>query len=205
MKVIHKVFLLDDHKIIRDGIRSILTYNSAYKIVGEEGNPIHFLEILDKLDIDILLMDLTFPNTTGFQMLPKIKKLRPEIKVLILSMHNDPESMQRCMSLGAHGYLPKDCDAFELLKALEVVALGKTYLSIELPATSKIKDTENILSSREREVLSLLSNGLSSKQIAGQLSISARTVESHRLNIMKKLNTTNSAETISVATRLHLI
>lgn len=204
MKVF-KVFLLDDHKIIRDGIRSILLTNPSFRVTGEEGDPVAFMEKLDKLDIDILVLDLSLPNVSGFQMIPKIKKQFPAIKILVLSMHNDPETMQRCMSLGANGYIPKDSDSDQMLKALEAVADGKVYFE-NVAAPSPVKNVrESLLSHREREVLTHLSNGLSSKQIGTELNISTRTVETHRLNIMKKLNTTNSAETISVAARLHLI
>lgn len=204
MKVF-KVFLLDDHKIIRDGIRSILLTNPSFRVTGEEGNPVNFLENLDKLDIDILVLDLSLPNVSGFQLIPKIKKQAPAIKILVLSMHNDPETMQRCMSLGANGYIPKDSDSEQMLKALEAVAEGKVYFE-NVASTATVKNVkDNLLSQREREVLTHLSNGLSSKQIGNELNISTRTVETHRLNIMKKLNTTNSAETISVAARLHLI
>lgn len=177
--------------------------NPSFKVTGEEGDPVAFLDVLDRLTVDILLLDISFPNVSGFQLLPKIKRERPDIKIIILSMHNDPEYMQRCMSLGAQGYLPKDSDASEMLKALEIVANGQTYFE-NVSKAPKAKN-ESVLSQREREVLVHLSNGLSSKQIAGELSISARTVESHRLNIMKKLNTTNSAETISVAAKMNLI
>jgi DNA-binding NarL/FixJ family response regulator len=200
-----KVYLLDDHKIIRDGIKSILEDHPSYKVTGEEGDPVVFMDILHKLDIDVVLLDLSFPKISGFQIIPRIKKMRPEIKIIILSMHNDPESMQRCMSLGAQGYIPKDSDSTQFLHALDVVTGGSTYFDNKICANTKPSDGDHLLSTREKEVLGHLANGLSSKQIAGELSISARTVETHRLNIMKKLNTTNSAETISVAAKLNLI
>jgi len=200
----YKVFLLDDHKIIRDGIKSILAENPSYRISGEEGDPVKFMEVLDKLDFDVLLLDLSFPATTGFQLIPRIRKMRSEVKIIILTMHNDPEYMQRCVSLGAHGYLPKDSDSSQMIKALDNVMSGHTHFENQAKE-AKPSSYTGLLSQREKEVLLHLSNGLSSKQIAGELSISARTVETHRLNIMKKLNTTNSAETISVAAKMHLI
>lgn len=199
-----RVFLLDDHKIIRDGIKSILQHSGAYKIIGEEGDPLTFINQLSRLDVDILLLDISFPQISGLQILAKVRKQRPEIKVMILSMHNDPEFMQRCASLGALGYLTKDSDAQEFLKALDLVRSGQTYFQA-VTTTQKTGEKPDILSDRELEVLMFISNGFSSKQIAAELSISARTVETHRLNIMKKLGTTNSAETISVAAKLNLI
>jgi DNA-binding NarL/FixJ family response regulator len=198
-----RVYLLDDHKIIRDGIRSILEQSAEFEIAGEEGNPEKFIESVPSLHIDILVLDLSFHHTTGFQILSKVKKQRPEIKILILSMHNDPEYMQKAALLGATGYLTKDSDAKEFLEALDSVRNNRTYFKI---STSPIPSPKSeILSEREHEVLIHLANGLSSKQIAATLNISSRTVEKHRLNIMKKLGTTNSAETISVAARKNLI
>lgn len=163
-----------------------------------------FIEVIDKLDFDVLLLDLSFPTITGFQLIPRIRISQPQAKIIILTMHNDPEYMQRCMSLGAHGYLPKDSDSAQMIKALDTVMSGQNYFENKIVEPKSTSYT-GLLSQREKEVLLLLSNGLSSKQIAGELSISARTVETHRLNIMKKLNTTNSAETISVAAKMHLI
>ena len=200
----YKVFLLDDHKIIRDGIKSILQESSVFKVTGEEGDPNKFLDSLDKLEMDVLILDLSFPQMSGFQILPRVKKIRPEVKVIVLSMHNDAEYVQKSANLGASGYLPKDSDSQEFLKAILSVMNGETYFKQTVVTPSKNPNAD-ILSQRETEVLQHLANGLSSKQIAGQLDISTRTVETHRLNIMKKLNTTNSAETISVAARLNLI
>ncbi len=200
----YKVFLLDDHKIIRDGIKSILQESSVFKVTGEEGDPNKFLDSLDKLEMDVLILDLSFPQMSGFQILPRVKKIRPEVKVIVLSMHNDAEYVQKSANLGANGYLPKDSDSQEFLKAILAVMNGETYFK-QTVVTPLKNPNADILSQRETEVLQHLANGLSSKQIAGQLDISTRTVETHRLNIMKKLNTTNSAETISVAARLNLI
>lgn len=200
-----KVYLLDDHKIIRDGIKSILIQSDKFMVAGEEGDPIKFIEIIQKLDIDILLLDISLPHISGFQVIPKVRKERPDVKIVVLSMHNDPEFMQRCLMLGAQGYLPKDIDAQEFLKAMERVYSGEVYTSQKPANGSKATGNSGILTQREIEILLLLSNGFSSKQIATELSISIRTVETHRLNIMKKLGTSNSAETISVAAKLNLI
>lgn len=200
-----KVYLLDDHKIIRDGIRSILQQSDRYSVIGEEGDPVKFVEILSKVSMDILLLDLSLPNISGFQLIPKIKKERPDIKIVVLSMHNDPEFMQRCLMLGVQGYLPKDIDSNEFLTALDKVQEGEIYTSNIPRPIVKDSATPNVLTQREVEVLVHLSNGFSSKQIAKELSISTRTVETHRLNIMKKLGTSNSAETISVAAKMNLI
>ncbi len=200
-----KIFLLDDHKIIRDGIKSILHESDTYIISGEEGDPVRFVDILSKIDADILLLDLSLPQVSGFQLIPKVRKERPDIKIIILSMHNDPEFKQRCFMLGAQGYLAKDSDSQEFVIALDTVRQGKVYAPHTIPSESEEKKGSGVLTHREVEVLKLLANGFSSKQIGEELSISTRTVETHRLNIMKKLSTSNSAETISVAAKLNLI
>lgn len=200
-----KVFLLDDHKIIRDGIKSILQQSETYEVCGEEGDPVKFMSVFDKISMDILLLDISLPNISGFQIIPKLRKDRPDVKIIVLSMHNDPEFMQRCLMLGAQGYLPKDIDSSEFIKALDKVREGEVYTSPSTPPATKASGPTGVLTQREVEVLLLTSNGFSSKQIASELSISTRTVETHRLNIMKKLGTSNSAETISVAAKLNLI
>lgn len=200
-----RVYLLDDHKIIRDGIKSILQQSSTYQVIGEEGDPVKFMSVFDKINMDILLLDLSLPTISGFQIIPKLRKERPDVKIVVLSMHNDPEFMQRCLMLGAQGYLPKDIDSVEFIKALDKVREGEVYTSPSTPVAAKTAGTSSLLTQREIEVLIFLSNGFSSKQIASELSISTRTVETHRLNMMKKLGTSNSAETISVAAKLNLI
>lgn len=200
-----RIYLLDDHKIIRDGIRSILDASGSYKVAGEEGDPLAFLAVLRKIDAEILLLDISFPELSGFHLIPKIKKQRPDLKIVVLSMFNDPEYMQRALLLGAEGFVPKDRDSKEFLRALDRVRDGKTSFEPLAGAAAPRKPEAEILSAREQEILLLLANGMSSKEIAAKLSISTRTVETHRLNIMKKLGTTNSAETISVAARKNLI
>ncbi len=202
-----KIFILDDHKIIRDGLKSILNQTENFIVAGEEGDPLLFLDKIKSLDFDILLLDLTFPNVSGFDLIPRIKKLRPDFQIVILSMHNNPEYMQRCLMLGAHCYLPKDIDAKDVIVALEKVRAGGSYIAASIPLQLKplLTPGPSHLSQRELEVLRHLANGFSSKQIAAALSISTRTVEVHRLNIMKKLGSSNSAETISKAVKLNLL
>lgn len=202
-----KVFILDDHKIIRDGLKSILNQTQNYIVSGEEGQPALFFENINMLDFDILLLDLTFPQASGFDIIPKVKKLKPNALIVILSMHNNPEYMQKSLLLGANCYLPKDIDAQDVIKALDVVCNGGEYLAPSIPLPQKMMplNTPTPLTPRETEILKLWANGFSSKQIAAQLSISIRTVETHRLNVMKKLNSSNSAETISVAVKLNLL
>jgi DNA-binding NarL/FixJ family response regulator len=201
------LFVLDDHKIIRDGLKSIFNNSEEFQIIGDEGDPSVFLKNLPHIDCDILVLDLTFPHVSGFELIPKIRELRPSLKILVLSMHDNPDYMQRCALLGAQGYLPKDSDSKTMLKALETIAKGSSSFapSMNRPSMQQSSKQESPLSPREADVLRLQANGHSSKQIAEALNISYRTVEVHRLNIMKKLETSNSAETVSVAIRLGLL
>lgn len=195
-----KIFLLDDHKIIRDGLRSILSQNQDFEVTGEEGDPVKFLEDIRHYDFDVLLLDLTFPEISGFDIIPKVRKLKPKVIIAILSMHKNPDYMQRSLLLGANCYLSKDLDAREMIEALSKVCAGGEY-GPKLNGTPVVEGvkTSSQLSQRELEILRFIANGFSSKQIAADLGISVRTVEAHRLHIMKKLGTSNSAETISVA------
>lgn len=199
------VFLLDDHKLIRDGIRSILAAHPKYHISGESGDPSGFLSKMSSLLVDVLILDVSFPDFSGFDVLKKIRSVSKDVKIMVLSMHNDPEYVQKAMLLGANGYLVKDCDASQLVSSLEGILDGKLVCSPTIMPPEKKKTENDVLTQRELEILKLISGGLSSKQIAGELAISTRTVETHRLHIMKKLGTNNSAETISVAVRRNLL
>lgn len=208
-----KVFLLEDHKIVRDGLKSILAIDPEFEIEGEESNPKVFLEKLPSLNFDILLLDLSLPELPGIDVLKEVKKLKPEIHVMILSMHDNPQYMIKALKEGASAYLTKDTQAEVLIEALkEVYKEGIYYPSqIQLKSSSSTLKTEEsknddkLLTPKEKEVLKLMIKGLSSKQIAGEFGISSRTIEAHRLNIMKKLGSSNSAESIAKAIRLNLI
>jgi two-component system, NarL family, nitrate/nitrite response regulator NarL len=207
-----KIFLLDDHKIVRDGLKSILAIDSAFQVIGEESSPELFLKTFTDFKIDILILDITLPGMSGLEVLKKVKKKNPNLKILILSMHDSPEYVIQSLKDGANAYLSKSVQADEFLKALyDVYNTGVYYPSqMNLNSNELLPKTDttssgNILTPKEKEVLSLMAKGLSSKQIAKNFGLSSRTVEAHRLNIMKKISTNNSAETIAVALKLKLI
>ncbi len=205
-----EIYLLDDHKIVRDGLKSILTLYPNFEIVGEEGHPNRFLASLPHLKFDILILDISLPDISGIEVLKEVKKLRPEIYVVVLSMHNNPEYMIRALKAGASAYLSKDIQSEALVETLQEVKKHGVYypsainLHSDPLAVEPVQKAE-VLTQKEKDVLKLMVKGMSSKQIAAEFGLSSRTIESHRLNIMKKLGTSNSAETIAVAIRQSLL
>lgn len=207
------VYLLDDHKIVRDGLKSILSMHPEYVVVGEESHPEVFLNSLPNLQIDILILDVSLPNISGIDLIKKIKDIKNNLQIVMLSMHENPEYMFRSLKEGANAYLPKDIEAQEFIEALDQVRTRGSYF----PSNMNFNNKDNLtpppeglkysilLTSRELEILGYMAKGLSSKQIAQQINVSPRTVETHRVNIMKKLGTNNGAETVALAWKLKLI
>lgn len=209
-----QVYLLDDHKIVRDGLKSILASHEEFEVSGEESNPENFLSLINELNFDLLILDVSLPKISGIDLIKKVKEKKPASKIVMLSMHDNPEYMFRSIREGANAYLPKDVEATEFVEALkQVMDTGKYYSSlmnvttkesVALPSFENARPTHN-LSNRELEVLSHMSRGKSSREIGESLSLSPRTVETHRVNIMKKLGTSNGAETVAKALKLNLI
>lgn len=207
------IYLLDDHKIVRDGLKSILALESDFKVVGEESHPENFLLSLKSLSIDILILDVSLPSVSGIDLIKKVKEIKPEVSIVMLSMHDNPEYMFRSLKEGANAYLPKDIEAQEFIEALTQVRNKGSYFPSNMNFNNKEALTPPaeglkysiLLTAREIEILGYMAKGLSSKQIAQQISVSPRTVETHRVNIMKKLGTSNGAETVALAWKLKLI
>ena len=207
------IFLLDDHKIVRDGLKSILSLESEYQVVGEDSHPDTFLTALETLKVDILILDVSLPSTSGIDLIRKVKEMKPDVAIVMLSMHDNPEYMFRSLKEGANAYLPKDIEAQEFIEALNQVRAKGSYFPSNMNFNNK--ETLNppaeglkysiLLTSREIEILGYMAKGFSSKQIAQQITVSPRTVETHRVNIMKKLGTNNGAETVALAWKLKLI
>ncbi len=210
-----KIFILEDHHIVRQGLRSLVSANSDFEIVGEEGSPNVFLDLLPKIDCHLLILDLSLPQMSGLEVLEKVRKERPDIHVIILTMHDNPEYMIRALKLGAGAFLTKDTVADILIHAInQVVATGVYYpekidlktAKASTPAfqSSDVTDSYS-LTPKEKDVLKMMIKGMSSKKIAGEFGLSSRTIEAHRLNIMKKLGASNVAETIAIAVKLKLV
>lgn len=206
-----KVMLADDHALIREGFRSLLGKNELFEMVGEAENGRELLQLLGNAQPDVILIDINMPQMSGLEVLERIKSTRPEIKFIILTMHEEREYIMRALTLGAEGYLLKNVEKAELEKAIKTVYGGGKYFSpiitnilaeyVAKPAATAAAE----ITPREKEVLELVAQGFSTKQIADKLDISVRTVESHRINMLKKLEVSNTAELIRKSIQLRLI
>jgi DNA-binding NarL/FixJ family response regulator len=201
-----KVLLVDDHQIIIDGLKSLLKNSDEIIVVAEANNGREALRILDILEIDVILMDIDMPVMNGINALKEIGKQSFGVKVIILSMHNEAGMIKSLIELGANGYLLKSCPQDELIGGIKKVAAGQPYFSTDVtlallnPAGTSNPDKKNeLLTDRENEILKLIAAGFSNKEIGDQLFISHRTVDTHRTNLMKKLNVNNIAGLISYA------
>lgn len=208
--VLYRIVLADDHMMFRQGIKRILEEDPGIEVVGEVGDGIKILEVLKKTKPNMILLDISMPNLRGIEATREIKKIFPNVKVLILTMHRSKEYLYHALSAGAEGYLLKEDADTELISSIETIRRGKTYISPlfsdELPDDfirkfkgGRLKLPFEPLSTREREVLKLIAEGKSSKEIAILLKISIRTVHHHRDNIMNKLNIRKTAELVKYA------
>ena len=206
-----KILLVDDHKILRDGICSIVKGYPDMEVIGEAADGKKALQLVEELSPDVVIMDISMPDLNGIDATRRIISDHPKIKVIALSMHHDKQFVSEIFKAGASGYLLKDCAFDELEHAVRIVMDGKTYINPQIaslvieslvnqPPTSSPKSF-SLLTDREREVLQLIAEGQSTKEIAGKLSVSAKTIESHRRQVMGKLNIRNVAELTKYAIR----
>ncbi len=203
-----RIYIADDHAILRDGLKLILLRNDEFEIAGEAGDGKKALEEIEKIKPDIVLIDISMPGMTGLEVTRQIKKYNKKIKIVILSRHDNEIHINEALLNGADGYILKDYAADELIRALTEVMKGEIYLSpslITLVITNKISISRNnpdqqkinpndVLSKREKQILIHISESKTSKEIASILRISEDTVKVHRSNIMKKLNLHRSTE-----------
>lgn len=208
-----RVVLADDHTLVRSGIRRILEAQPGFEVVGEAGDGAAAVQLVKDLEPDVVVLDLNMPGTSGLDVLSELKAGRPLLKVVVLTMHAGREYVARAMKGGANAYLLKDSAVQDLVAAVEAVLAGRTFFSPSIQAlmaellrgdsTTQARGTS--LTDREREVLSWLARGLSSKEVAQRLDISVRTVETHRANLMQKLGVKSVALLIQVALREGII
>lgn len=207
-----KVLLVDDHKMVREGIKSVINSRDDLRVVGEASNGEQAIEKVAKLKPHVVVMDINMPGMTGIEAAKKIKELRNETRILMLTMIDNEKFIIDALSSGADGYLYKDADISELLKAIRKLAEGEEYLNKEI--TEKIlnyvsgrnltshsigKVAPPPLTPRETEIVGLISMGLTSRAVAEKLFISEFTVIKHRKNIIKKLDVKNFTEVVSYA------
>jgi len=207
-----KVLLVDDHVVVRQGLKALLTDEPDLEVVGEASNGREAMESLEKLGPDVLLMDISMPGLNGIEATRQIKQRYPQVKVVILSMHANEEYVFQVLQAGAAGYVLKQSDSLEVLTAIRAAFAGGSFLSPPISRTvidDYVRRSEargrgsdlELLTTREREVLQLLAEGLSNREIAKELNISVKTVESHRSNMMNKLEVSSKAELIKYALR----
>jgi DNA-binding NarL/FixJ family response regulator len=208
-----RVLLVDDHALVRAGIRSLLEQEEALEVVGETGDGREALELIEKLRPDIVLLDLTMPGLSGFEVLTMSKERFPAVQVIIITIHDEEEYAFHAFRSGAAGYLPKTAALAELRLAIDHVMNGKKYLSpgIAQKAAAEFgqqgkegQKTVANLTPRQREVLILIAEGRSTKEIARELNISVKTVESHRGQLMDRLNIHDIAGLVRYAIKFGL-
>ncbi len=213
-----KILIVDDHPLFREGLKFLIARYPRFEIVGEAGNGREGLRMSQKLKPDLILMDLSLPDKSGIDITRDILSHLPQTRVIILSMHSKIDHVTESFGAGASGYIVKESAAEKLIQGLEAVSRGEFYLDsslsskvvkrlAELPEkTAQIKDIGyESLTPREQQVMRLLAEGISIKEIAERLFISPKTVENHRTNIMSKLEIHSAMELIRYAARLGLI
>lgn len=204
-----RVLLVDDHGIVREGLRQVLLADDDFDVVGEAANGVQALDIAERVRPDVVLLDLTMPGDSGLVVAQKLRQEVPNSRVLILSVHDDAEYVLESVRAGAHGYLRKDTTPADLRAAIRAVHSGDAYFSpavakrltevlrsessVPAPAPAVVPASLDALTNREREVLAAVARGLLNKEIAGQLGISVRTVEAHRDSLVRKLGIRSAA------------
>jgi DNA-binding NarL/FixJ family response regulator len=212
------ILIVDDHPLFREGLKSLISRNTGFEVVGEAGNGREGLRMIKKLKPDLVVMDISLPDKSGIDLTRDIGSLLSETRVMIVSMHSKINHISEAFRAGASGYVVKESAADRLIQGLEAISRGEYYLDsslshkvvkklMEFPEKeAKITDARyETLTPREQEVMRLLAKGISTKKIAEKLFISPKTVENHRANIMNKLELHGTMELIRYAARLGLI
>jgi two-component system, NarL family, response regulator NreC len=211
-----RVLLADDHGIVRRGMKALLELEPGVEIVGEAADGSECLRLCETLEPDVAIVDIAMPRLNGVEVTARAVKANPRLKVIILSMYADESYVVRALGAGARAYLLKDATEDDLLPAVRAVAAGRSFFS---PAVSRLlledyvrqlkqrglEDSYHLLTDREKEVLQLLAEGRSNKEVAAVLELGVSTVETHRANLMQKLSLRNTAEIVLYAVRKGVI
>lgn len=213
-----KIILVDDHQLVRDGIKSLISDSFGIDIIGEASNGVELFKQLHQVMPDVILMDISLPNMSGIEITKILKKDHPKIKILMLSMYTSEDFIFNGLKAGINGYLPKNTTRDELLLAIEEVYNGNEYFSKSISniilksfvnsakyGNNATDDKLSILTKRETEILKLVVEGISNQHIADQLFISIRTVETHKTSIMKKLELNNTIDLVKFAIKNKII
>ncbi len=212
-----RILLTDDHTLFRQGIRTLLGPETDMEVVGETGNGMDAVAMAHEVRPDVVLMDIGMPGMSSFEATRLIRKERPDTKVVFLSMYDDEDYLAECVDIGGSGYVLKDSPADQLVMAIREVSRGGSYLSPRL-LTRLVDDFRmqgrggpvrqprfGTLTKREREILKMLAEGKSVKEIAGSFELSVKTVEAHKFNLMRKLDIHNKAQLVQYAIQKKII
>jgi DNA-binding NarL/FixJ family response regulator len=208
-----KIFIVDDHQLVRDGIKALLEGEQAICVIGEADNAASLYSQLESLKPDIILMDISLPGESGVEITAHLSEYYPDIEVIILSMYTQEDFVLNALKAGARGYLPKNTSRKEMIEAIQCVSQGEEYLSEQISKVllknlirkaqqnPKENTEEAQITNREKEILQLLAKGLPNQAIADKLFISVRTVESHKNHIMQKLGIKSNIELVKYLAR----
>lgn len=207
------VMLVDDHSMIREGLKQLLEFDGTIKVVGEASNGVECLEKIYTCNPDVLLLDINMPEMNGIEVLKKMKADNSQIKVLILTVHNEMDYLMKAVDIGVDGYILKDSESLKLKKAIMAVKDGENYiqpslipaLNSQLVNRDSDKDMISSLTNRELEVLVQVANGMFNKEIATNLNISERTVKNHISNIFKKIDVSDRTQAAVFAIKNNII
>jgi DNA-binding NarL/FixJ family response regulator len=209
-----KVLIVDDHRVVRDGLAKILEGCNDIEVIGQASNGLEAIRRVDELKPDVVILDISMPKLGGLEVCRRIRKDSPATKVVILTMHEEEEYSMKLVRLGVSGYLLKDSAAQEVIEAVRSANLGKAYFSPQISKTlaesyreiaPNQDDPYDRLNDREREVLQLIAEGHTNREIGDILFISPKTVDNHRTNLMRKLNIHSAADLVRWATKRGLV
>jgi len=205
-----KVLIVDDHKVVRDGVRYMLADEPDVEIVADVESAAAMFDVVESEPVDVILLDIRMPGMTGLAALERLAVESPQVKVLMMSMHDQPGYVRRAVELGAAGYLLKSAGRNEVLIAIRAAAEGKTYIDGELmePLIAEMRTGSKPtgrMSPREQQVLQLIANGSENKQVARELGISEATVKTYLRGIFERLDVSSRAEAVAVGLRIGAI
>lgn len=209
-----KVVIADDHHMVREGIKQLLELEGDITVIGEAGDGVNCLQVIEEMKPEVVLLDINMPQMNGLQVLQKLRENNCQSRILILTIHNEVEYLSKAIDIGVDGYILKDSESDVLRKAIYAVYKGETYIQSELATVLKQKmenddksslPEDNLLTKREMEVLRLLTEGLFNKEIAYHLSISEKTVKNHVSNIFKKISVSDRTQAAVYAIKNNIV